>query len=89
MALDARLRVGDSSTYDVSLTSSGVALLNIPWIGPDINQAPLQSLGDGNSLSVPSFSNVTESIDIHISDSTAALVAAKVQSIERLLDLAR
>ena len=32
---------------------------------------------------------MTESLDIHISDSTAALVASKVQAIERLLDLAR
>jgi hypothetical protein len=89
MAVQIWLRVGDTSTYDVSLTSSGVRVLDYPMNAPDINQMALQSLGDGNSLSVPNFSNVTESIDLHISDSTAALVADKVRAIERLLDLAR
>jgi hypothetical protein len=89
MAVAIWLRVGDTSTYDISLTSSGVRVLDYPMNAPDINQMALQSLGDGNSLGVPSFSNVTESIDIHVSDSTAALVADKVRAIERLLDLAR
>lgn len=89
MAVSIILRVGDTSASDISLTSSGVSVLDYPLNAPDINQMALQSLGDGNSLSVPSFSNVTESLDLHVSDSTAALVSAKVQAIERLLDLAR
>ena len=89
MAVSIILRVGDTNTYDVSLTSSGVAVLDYPMSSPDLNQSVLQNLGDGNTLGVPSFSNVTESLDLHISDSTAALVATKVQAIERLLDLAR
>lgn len=88
MAVAISLQIGDAGT-NVSLTSSGVRVLEYPMNAPDINQGVLQSLGDGNTLGVPSFSNVTESLDLHISDSTAALVAAKIQSIERLLDLAR
>ena len=62
----------------------------MPWMNtPDINQDTIQNLGDGNSLGIPSWSNVTESIELHVSDSTTALVSAKVQAIERLLDLAR
>jgi hypothetical protein len=90
MAMTVILRIGDTSASDISLTSSGVAILDTPWLNtPDVNQQVLQNLEDGNSLGVPEWSNVTESIDLHISDSSAALVAAKVQSIERLLDLAR
>jgi len=89
MAVSIVLRVGDTSAQDVALTSAGVAVLEYPMNSPDINQQALQNLGDGNTLGVPSFSNVTESLELHISDTTAALVAAKVQAIERLLDLAR
>lgn len=89
MAVSLILRVGDSSSQDISLTSAGVSVLDYPMAEPDINQSAIQTLGDGNGLSVPSWSNVTESIDLHISDSTAALVADKVRAIERLLDLAR
>lgn len=91
MALSVILRVGDTSARDVSLNSSGVTLLDdLPWLSaPDVNQQAIQNLGDGNSLGVPSWSNVTESISLHISDSTPVLVAAKVQAIELLLDLAR
>lgn len=89
MAVAIILRVGSTSAQDISLTSSGVAVLDYPMGAPDVDQSAIQSLGDGNGLSVPTWSNVTESIDLHISDSTAALVAAKVQAIERLLNLAR
>lgn len=90
MAVAITLRVGDTSAQDISLTSSGVAVLeNYPLSSPDINQMPIQNLGDGNSLGIPSFSNVTESIPLFISASTPALVSDKIRSIERLLDLAR
>lgn len=89
MALSLVLRVGDTSAQDVSLTASGVAVLEYPMSTPTIDQQALLNLGDGNGLSVPSWSNVTESIDIHISAATALLVADKVKAIERLLDLAR
>ena len=90
MALDARLRIGDSSTYDISLTSSGVSILDAPWNEtPDVDQSTIQNLGDGNSLSIPRWQNVTESLQLHISDSTAANVAAKIRSIENVLNIAR
>lgn len=89
MAVAITLRVGDTSAYDIPLTSSGVMVEDFPLNAPDVNQQPIQNLGDGNSLSIPTWSNVTESYQLHISDTTAALVAAKVQGIERLLTLAR
>lgn len=89
MALQVWLRVGDSSAQDISLTSSGVIILEYPMSAPDTNQQAIQSLGDGNSLSIPTWSNVTESIDVHVSGATAADVATKVRAIETLLNLAR
>lgn len=90
MALNAILRIGDTSAQDVSLTSSGVSILSEPWNGtPDVDQTPINNLGDGNSLSIPTWSNVTESIELHISASTAALVSDKIQAIENLLNIAR
>lgn len=89
MALSLILRVGETSAQDVSLVSGGVFLSGYAMGSPDVSQQALQNLGDGNGLSIPAWSNVTESIDLHISAATAALVAAKVKSIEKLLDLAR
>lgn len=89
MAVTITLRVGSTSSQDIALTSSGVAVLNYPLTAPDVDQQPIQNLGDGNSLSIPTWSNVTESLDLHISDTTAVLVADKVRAIERLLTLAR
>lgn len=90
MAVDIRLRVGDTSAQDVSLTSSGVAVLeNYPMGTPELEQTAIQFLGDGGGLSVPSWSNVTETIPLHISAASDELVADKIRAIERLLDLAR
>lgn len=89
MALSLILRVGDTSAQDVSLVSGGVFINNYAMNSPDVSQQALQNLGDGNGLSVPAWSNVTESIDIHISAASALLVADKIKAIERLLDLAR
>lgn len=89
MAVIIVLRVGDTSALDISLTSDGVTVLDYPMGVPEIDQATIQSLGDGNGLSIPSWSNVTESLELHISGATAALAADKVRTIERVLDLAR
>lgn len=89
MALSLILRVGDTSAQDVSLVAGGVFLSGYAMNSPDVSQQALLNLGDGNGLSVPSWSNVTESIDLHISAATAALVRDKVRAIEKLLDLAR
>lgn len=89
MAVAITLRVGDTSAQDISLTSSGVAVMDYPMAAPDVDQASIQNLGDGNSLSIPTWANVTESIDLHISAATATLVATKVRAIESLLTLAR
>lgn len=89
MALSLTLRVGSSSGQDVALTSSGVMVVDYAMRTPDIEQTTIPNLGDGNSLGVPSWKNVTETIELHISAATAALVSAKVQAIEALLDLAR
>lgn len=90
MPIDARLRVGSTSAQDVSLTSSGVSMGDTPWNEtPDIDQSVIENLGDGNSLSIPEWSNVTESIPLYILDSSAANVAAKVRAIENLLNIAR
>lgn len=89
MSISLILRIGSTSSQDISLTSGGVTLLGYAMQSPDVDQAALANLGDGNGLSVPSWSNVTESLDLHISAATPALVAAKVSAIEKLLDLAR
>lgn len=83
------LRVGDTSAQDISLSTSGVIVTSYPMQSPTIQQQVLSQLGDGDGLSIPSFENVTESIELHISDTTSALVAAKVRAIEAILDLAR
>ncbi len=83
------LRVGDTSAQDISLSTSGVIVTSYPIQSPTIDQQALNQLGDGNGLSIPSWGNVTESIDLHISAATSALVADKIRAIEALLNLAR
>jgi len=87
MPLQLTLRVGETTAQDVPLHSGGL-ITTYAMNAPDVNQDTLDTLGEGETLSVPSFSNVTESIDLLIQGSEA-VIAAKVQSIERLLDLAR
>ncbi len=89
MSLQLTLRVGDTTAQDISLTLSGVTVLDYPMAPPTVDQALLEGLGDGNNLGVPSWSNVTESIEIRIALTTAALVADRVRAIELLCDLAR
>ncbi len=89
MSLQVTLRVGDTTAQDISLTLSGVTVLDYPMSPPTVDQALLEGLGDGNNLSTPSWSNVTESIEIRIALTTAALVADRVRAIELLCDLAR
>jgi hypothetical protein len=85
--------VGDTTAQDVPLTSGGcfVSANGYPLNAPTVNQDAIQNLGDGNSLTVPSWANVTESIDLHIGGVgfTPTQVRDNVRAIERLLDLAR
>ena len=91
MALAVNLRIGDTGAQDVVLSSGGIFITDYPMTAPDVDQQTLNSLGDGQSLSVPAFANVTESIDLHIGGPgyTAAQVRDMVRSIEKLLDMAR
>lgn len=89
MATQLTLRVGDTSAEDIPLTSSGIIVTSYDMAAPAVDQQPLANLGDGNGLSIPSWSNVTESLELHISGASAAAVATLVQSIENLLNLAR
>lgn len=87
MPLQLTLRVGETTAQDVPLHTGGM-ITSYLMNSPDIDQEVLSDLADGNTFSVPTFSNVTESIDLMIQGSEA-VIAAKVQAIERLLDLAR
>ena len=91
MAWRLFLRVGESTSFDVELTALPCMVTEYPLASPSINQETIQSLGDGNSLAVPSFANVTESIDVHIGGPgyTDDSVSDTIRSIERVVDLAR
>lgn len=89
MALQVWLRVGDTSASDISLTTNGIAITDYPMATPEVDQGVIENLGDGDSLSVPSWRSVTESIQLHFSGASAAIVAAKFTDIERVLDVAR
>jgi hypothetical protein len=89
MAVNVILRAGDTNAQDVSLVSNGIAITGYEMQTPDIDQQAISSLGDGNGLSVPRWSNVTESIDLLIQGTTADDTRAKIQSIEALIDQAR
>src|SRR4029453_14976120 len=89
MAWSLLLRVGDTTAQDIILTASPVGVTEYPLTAPAVNQEAIQNLGDGNSLTVPSWANVVESIDLHIQAATPALVQDAVRAIERILDLAR
>ncbi len=90
MAINIILRVGDGASQDIPLTSGGVNVL-APYalVTPEVDLATIQNLGDGESLSVPRWREVTESLELHIRDVSAAAVAARVRGIENLLNLAR
>lgn len=78
----------DNSTT-ISLTASGVSVLRYDIQPPDMRQMDAPIGGDGNELTRPSYQNVTESIEILISDSTIANVRAKGNAIEVMLGKAR
>jgi hypothetical protein len=91
MAWQLLLRIGDTSAQDVPLTSAPCFVTGYPLNAPTVNQDAIESLGDGNTLSVPSWGNVVESIDLHIGGQgyTPTQVRDQVRAIERVLDLAR
>jgi hypothetical protein len=89
MSLVLTLRVGTSTAQDIILTAEPGGVSRYAMGTPDIDQETLRNLGDGDSLSVPAWRNVTESLDLRIIDSTDEAVRTRVQAIERLLDLAR
>lgn len=82
------LRVGSTTAQDVALNSGGCMVTNYPMNSPTINQEALSDLQDGDTLSVPTFGNVSETIELMI-QGTPTAIAAKIEAIERLLDLAR
>jgi hypothetical protein len=89
MAWELKLRVGETATYDVVLTTAPCMVTEYPLNSSMLMQEPIMNMGDGNSLSVPTFANVVESIDLHIQAATPSLVKDVVRSIERVLDYAR
>src|SRR4030095_3873344 len=89
MAWQLMLCVGETTTYDVVLTTLPCMVTEYALASPAVNQEAIQNLGDGNSLSVPAWANVVESIDLHIQAATATIVRDQVRAIERVLDLAR
>ena len=60
MAWSLLLRVGDTTAQDVRLTSGGcfVSANGYPLNAPTVSQDAIQNLGDGSSLTVPSWANV-------------------------------
>jgi hypothetical protein len=91
MTWQLMLRVGDTSAYDITLTSLPYMVIGYPLASPVVDQQTIQNLGDGNTLSIPTFANVIESIDLHIGGPghTSTQVQAAVRAIERVVDLAR
>lgn len=83
------LRVGATTTQDIALNVAPNMVTKYGLNEPDIQQQVIQNLGDGNSLSIPAFANVTETIEMRISGATPSDVRDTVRSIEKLLDLAR
>lgn len=86
--IEALLRVGDTDDQDKNLQTGGITLLNYAMDAPELNQDVIDNLGDGDTLAIPSFTNVTETLTLLIRG-TDDQIASHLKGIERLLDLAR
>jgi hypothetical protein len=89
MAWQLILRLGDTTTYDVTLTSGVCFVTDYALTSPAVDQQAIANMGDGQNLTIPTFTNVSESVSLHIQDATPTLVRDIVRRIERLLDIAR
>lgn len=86
MPLQARITDG---TTTIDLNGSPNWVQEYPMATPETREDVITNLGDGDTLSTPTWSNVTESITLLLTGANAAAVRTTVQSIERLLDRAR
>lgn len=86
--MGATIRLTDGTTT-IDLNSGGILTTRHQFTGASIDQERVEAGRDKWNLSTPSWTNATESLDLLITKSTAALIQAEVQKIEALLDKAR
>lgn len=83
------ISITDGTTTQALNNLSTTFVTSYPMQGPEINQAAGASVGDGSLLTVPSWSDVTETVSLLIKGASAAAVRTTVQTIETILDRAR
>lgn len=81
-------RLTDGTTT-VQLNTGAILTLNYPMATPEVDGTVVQNLGDGDTLSVPSWKNVTETLELLIAGANVGAVRDSIQSVEKLLDKAR
>jgi hypothetical protein len=82
------LTITDGTTT-VDINSTAIRTLD-GWVPstPQLNENAIANLGDGDTLGVPTWRNVTETIPLLLIGNAATIAAAQ-QSLEKLVDQAR